>query len=402
MSVKEPKKTLAVLDATTTAAKAGKDGVWLASDVAPIPALDAVDKAVADLTKQADDLKAQHADFDKKRNDALLQAEQLAAKSEQAKGKESLDLFTQASNFRKTAADFSTQLVDTDAKSGAVDRELSVAKAKQAQLNTALTAFAGENKQVNSAWQDVQKRIDDLTAKSKAIVEGDTSAPAPATAPTTGPSEVPANSIAAAGDQIEQLSPVACRPRDEAKADLDRADAHFAAAGKLNKTIQGDYKPLIDNPELHSSPLQPAWRWMVEIHNDSDPELQRAEVDQRLARLHADHAYYTSSRIAANTAAAAAIKGANLTPPKSLEGADLDEKLKAARAAADDAFKKSEDLLEAAIGRTGNDSLKTLAQAATIAKMIEQYGHWAYAKSIGDTQADAYLRVERFGVGAIQ
>ncbi|HWE03835.1 MAG TPA: hypothetical protein VG326_15630 [Tepidisphaeraceae bacterium] len=389
LTIKEPKATLAVLDKTTAAAKSGEQGVWLASDVAPIPALDAVEKSIADLTQQGDTLKAQHADLEKKRNDALLQAEQLSAKSEQSKGKESLDQFTQASNFRKAAADISTQLVDTDAKAGAVDRELSVAKAKQAQLQTALTAFAGENKQVSTGWQDVQKRIDEITAKSKALVDGDAAAPA------TGPANAPAGSISAAGDQIEQISQDLAKLRDKAKADLDRANVHFAAAVKQNKDVQGEFKKLIDNPDLRSSPQQPAWRWMVEIHNDSDPDLQRAEVEQRLARLHADQAYYANSRISADAAAAAAVKGAGLTAPKSLEGADLDEKLKAARAAAEEAFKKSEELLDATIARQGNESLKTLAQAASVAKMIEQYGHWAFGRSIGDNQADTYLRASK-------
>lgn len=183
LAMKDPKASLAVIDKTTTAAKTGEAGVWLASsDAASIPALDAVEKKIADLTQQSNDLKARLADLDKQRTDALQKSEQFASQSETAKGKESLDLYTQASNFRKTAGDLSTQSADTQLKLDEALRNLSVVQGQKEQLDVALTTFADQSKQVSGGWQNVRKLMEDLTAKSKAILEGD-SAAQPATVP---------------------------------------------------------------------------------------------------------------------------------------------------------------------------------------------------------------------------
>lgn len=379
------------IDQGAAAAREGTAGVWFASDVAPIPALSAVEKSVADLTQQSEALKAKQADFEKQKTDAIQQAEQLTAKSEGASGKESVDLFTQAANLRKTSADLGAQSAETADKLAAVERELSVAKAEQTQLQAALMRFSDVSKQVASTSADLQNRIEEMTARSKAIVDGDAAA---APSKSAG-DEAPAGSITAASDRIEQVSQDLAKLRADANGYLDKAESEFSSAAKLDHEIQTEFNKLVNNADLRTSQQRLAWQWMLDVHNDSNTDLDLAAVQQRYARLNADHAYYSAALLASDTAAANAIKAAGLNAPKSLDVADLADTVKSATASASDAFKKAEDLLDAAIGHTGSDMLKTLSNAANVDKMIEQYDRWAFARAMGDKEAGTYLQASK-------
>ncbi len=110
-----------------------------------------------------------------------------------------------------------------------------------------------------------------------------------------------------------------------------------------------------------------------------------------MARLRADEAFFTSARLNTAKMVKAAVDKASLTVPKSLDGGGLAEKVETARAAATKAFTDAETHLDGAINRQSGDMLKSLSQSAGVVKMVEQYDHWAFARSIGDAQAGTFL-----------
>ena len=205
LMTKEPTKALAAIDKNTINAKTGEQGAWVPGEGSAIPALATVDQNIASTNQKIDALKAKHADFEKQRADALAQAAQLTGKSEEAKGKESLDIYTQAAALRKKAGDLSTQIQDLDSQLDGLTRDLSVATAEKPQIEASLVRFGDQGKAINAAWDDVKRRIDTINAKSKILVDGDSSAtpPASATSPATEP---PVTSIAEAGLRVAELS----------------------------------------------------------------------------------------------------------------------------------------------------------------------------------------------------
>lgn len=374
----------ALIDKHSAAAKTGDAGVWVAGDAAPIPSLDAVDKSAADLQTQIDALKTRQAELQKQRADDLQRADQLAGQSDQAHGKASVDLFTQASNLRKTAGDLTTQLADIDDKLAELTRQQSVVVARQTQLKAALTRFGDEGQQAAASLQATQKRIDDITTISRGIVEGDSTS-------TTQPSAGVPSSLAAAGEQIDAALKDIAQSRDAAQAHLTNAESYFKAAATQNSGIAHRFSDLVRNPDFAQSPTRFAWQGLVDLHSESDPELNLANVSERTARLAADDAYFTNARLLAAQAAATAVKTAGLTLPKSLEPGDLDDKLKAAQSAATAAYANTEKLLDGVIGRTTGELTKNLSNSARVVKMIELYGRWAFARASGDKDVDSYL-----------
>ncbi|HET6246208.1 MAG TPA: hypothetical protein VFE47_00775 [Tepidisphaeraceae bacterium] len=452
LEAREPTKSLAEIAKGTNAAKVGQQGVWFAAPAAasPIPALAGIDKTIADLNAAADALKTSHADLEKQRNDALAQAEKLSAQSEQSKGKASLDLYVQAVNLRKSAGNLSIKMTDLDSQLLANGRELAVAKAQQMQLQSALTKFDEAGKAVSASWDGVKKQIDEVVAKSKSIVEQaappepvaatpttPVAAPAPVAAPQTPgaaasakppaklsePPEAGVYSLNDAADQVAKLSAELTKLRKEAKDHLAKADGYFAEAAKLNKNVVAVYKNLIAT--VNDSPSKPAWQWSIELHNDFDPTLQRAQVAQRLARLYADDVYYTTSMQSieqaaqsalapADAAVKAALDEGKIEFPKALDPSALPAGIEASKAAAVAAFKQSDeyldtlfdlhpvaadhsptlkesdDYLDGIIKKTDStESGRALLEAAKITKMINLYARYAYATAMKDEHADS-------------
>src|SRR5205085_2592928 len=117
-----------------------------------------------------------------------------------------LDLYTQASKLRKDAA-------DNAAKSDAIgndlmhlQQDLAVAQGQQQLLQAAVDGFHKQEDQLRAGWQEVTKRLDDLSQVSKALYAGGepgASSAAPsgaAPSPTTNPAPAPAAGDTPAGD----------------------------------------------------------------------------------------------------------------------------------------------------------------------------------------------------------
>ncbi|MDB5304367.1 MAG: hypothetical protein JWM97_1916 [Phycisphaerales bacterium] len=387
----DPKATLAAISLEAAGAKGGDKVTWTISKTDTIlPTLDAADKSIADLTKQIADLKAKHDDLEKQRNTDLQQADQLAQQSEQAAGKKSVDLFKQAADLRKAGAELANQIISADAVSAGLERDLAVAQSVQKQLKSAVDKLDDQAKQVTGGWTDVQKRIDEYTASSKAIVEG-AGTDAPAT-PATNPSAQPQiTSIKQAGDELEQTAATVAKFRTEAITHLDKAAAYFGAADRVNSKVQKEYAGILSGKDT-TAPLRQAWEWMIEIHNSSDPDIQRAQVHQRMARIFADQAWFADTRIKSATALKDILTKATVAIPKSLEAGELDKEMNDARAKASQAFVDAEKLLTTTIDRrpqgSGNKTIPALKQAAQVAMMAEQYARWAYTKATGDEKKE--------------
>jgi hypothetical protein len=390
LQARDPKSTLAAISEETAGAKGGDKATWTISKADTIlPTLDAADKSIADLSKQISDLAAKHEALEKQRNTDLQQADQLAQQSEQATGKKSVDLFKQAADLRKAGADLANEIISTDAAAAGLQRDLVVIQGQQKQLKSAVEKLDDASKQVAGGWADVQKHIEEYAASSKALVEGSDAAATPATNPA---SVKQITSIKQAGDELEQTVATVQKLRDDALSHLDKAAAFFGAMDRVNLKVQTDYLKLLNNKDNATAVPRQAWEWMVEVHNSSDPDLQRAQVQQRLARIFADQAWYADMRQKSATMLKDVLAKATVAVPKTLEAGELDKEMNDGRSKASQAFTDAEKFLDATIGRpalpSGNKTIPALKQVAEVSKMVEQYARWAYSKSIGDEKKD--------------
>ena len=182
-----PEKLTETLESTRNAAagEGGKPPVWYKHESGPVQALSGARKTVADLQGQIAKLDAAVADMTAQRTKALSEADRLERASEQASGKQSVDLFVQAAGQRKIATDMTAKMADTQADLEPLRTDLERAQATERLLVAAVKQFDASLQATQKQWQDVQARIDTLRASSKALLLG-------GPRPTTGVGESPA------------------------------------------------------------------------------------------------------------------------------------------------------------------------------------------------------------------
>lgn len=373
------------------------------------PAQAALEAQTDDLSKQIAALNAEKTAFQGQIDEATTQARQLEQESEHSTGKKSYDLFDNAANLRKKAGETEVLIKNDLVKIASLQHDLDIATAQLETLKNAVKVFKATDQTFADAWTPLKTRIDAIMVDSQGLVgaesTGSTTAPSDPAEPTT---------ITAAFEQIDLKSKELDGLRAEAKAHLEKADhldgkkSHtglFADAAELDKKVSAEYQPFVAKPEWNDSAMRPAWQWMIEIHNDADPTLQEALVQQRLARLYADQAFTGASIQAAIVPLVDVLAKANVTTPSKLASQEVLtwlEKLKGpseeARKAAEQAFNDSDEYLTSIIpsssaGQSGVTPLiepetkRALVYAARVAKVIELFGHAAFLKAFEDPKA---------------
>lgn len=412
LAAREPKGTLAAMDKTTNAATAGENGVWIAGQSSAIPALQPTEKRMADLQAQVAAVDAKVQQLNAQRLAALHKAEDLNKQSEQAKLKQSADLFAQASDQRRIADDLAAREQDLGLQKNALNRELDLAKEEQKPLEAAIKKFGLETQRVNDAWKSTQQRIEAIRAASRAILEGGPEAgaaeaptgggAAPATRPSALPVFAQVTSVNDAAKHIAQVNAALQKLRASALGHLNKAEDYYAAASRFNAQVTSELSRVARSPDARQSPQHVAWDWILQLHTPSGPDLSRAMAEERKALLYSDQAYFTGNLLTSAKVLDDALKGAQLTTPATLSAADLDAQQTAARNSADAAFQAAENYLKAPIDNRSGPLSIALAQSATLEKMIEQYARYAFAKEIGqNAKANDYLATSKQLLGTL-
>lgn len=385
----EPKATEDALTQQVTAAQGGSDGApWVAGD-APVPSQTGVKQQIAALKDQIEKLTTQKNDQETQRAQLAQQAEQLRAQSEAAKGKESVDLFTQAAALTKKAADLAIQNNAIDAQVTAAQQDLAVAQAAQTQLDASVQDLNTQAQQARQGWSDVEKLIQQYADQNSALLtpaSGDAAA-----APTTPPAKD--TSITALAAQIDKLKTANTDDRNAAEQYLLDAANAAKTADTTALQFSRTYRTLLTDPKLQNFAQHDAWQGIIDLENASDFQLREALIQLRLARLYSDWAMTTATRAMAAKIVGTAVAAASLTPPDSLKAGALNDEVGAAKKKADAAYAAADDMLSNALSSAAAGPLARDARdAAQALQIFATYAHSRFLAAMGDnTNAAAML-----------
>jgi len=301
------------------AAQTGQDGQWIKGE-APIPALATVKQQVDALQKQIAELVQQRTDFASKQKTALEQAEKFDRQADSTSGKDSVGFYTQGAGQRKEAADDQTKIDLVDGKLTPLKEQLAVAQLEQKNIETAVSSFQEQSKQLQDGWQKVQAQIDGLQSISKSLIGGPPHAAGSegAASPTTQQSS--SSTLTALAADLEQNIAQTQTMRGEAVELLTSAWKNLETAQKAGASLTKELAARMKPADARKLPEYRAWQELSTSNQDWSFSLQKAGILGRLARLYADQYVGLTQRVALAKRLAAAFKQAGVEVPPSLAG----------------------------------------------------------------------------------
>ena len=144
-----------------TAAVTGSDAKpdWVKTKAGTIASLAADDKTAADLSLEVDRLQGSIKSETDDRDKLLAQGDQLADQSGRERGDKSVDLYTQAADARKRAADVGVKLDADNMALARVQADLDGVRQQQEAKHGALKQFDAMQASVDADWKAVQGRM---------------------------------------------------------------------------------------------------------------------------------------------------------------------------------------------------------------------------------------------------
>ena len=278
---------------------------------------------------------------------------------------------------------------DIDAKLVLLQKDLSLAEARQKQAESAVTRIEDLAKATNDGWAATQKQIESYTAMSTALLNGN----GPATQPSGPPASV-ADALTALNAEMTAIAAA----RKTAETHLTAASSAFSQAATASRSIGQGYKALKGEHPLSAE--MPAWDAALTIFDVGGPSLLKAQAELRKAQMYADAAYEAAARGSSLKDLKAALDEAKLTHDLVTsttvsvpEGEKTDAVLKA-RTEFDNAAK---DLDAAISSSTGNGQ-----DAAKLTKAVEEYSYGVLLRAIQDDKSTEHLSNARDLVGQIK
>jgi hypothetical protein len=363
------------------------DKKWVKSDTGVIDALAAVNATIA--SKQSDISKLQETirTLTDQRTQLVAQADTLTQQSEREKGDKSVDLFKQGSGDQKKAADLTVQIDQTNVLLSRAQEDLATQQGQQAVLNDAVAGFGDKSNQVDVNWSQINKQAGDLrTQAAKNLLGDETNAPDVTADPTGG------KTISAKGARIVELAEANQKLREEAETDLNNAVQFFKDAVQMAELQQKDLKTRMQALPSQDKPEVIAWNALINVQTPARYRLQEANAEQHRASLFVGRVNEASTRSQTAANLKAVLDDAKLTMPAMFDDSDnkIAQSIDEGHKDADLAYNNASDLLT---GIIDGAAPKEQQQAATIARIFNQYGWSLLAASAGDTQkADEHLK----------
>lgn len=385
-----PTKALEVQAKALAAAKSGATA-WFPSDndVAAVPSLAMAQKKVADVQQEISAKQSARGDLEKQRGTASTQAQQLFQQADGLNGQQGLDVYTQACAQRKSAADLTAQMEDIDAKLALLQKDLSLAQARQKQAESAVARIEELTKATNDGWAATQKQIESYTAMSTALLNGSGAATQP-----SGPPASVADALAALNAEVTAVA----ANRTTADTHLTAASSAFSQAANASRSIGQGYKALKGEHPLSAE--MPAWDASLTVFEVGGPSLLKAQAELRKAQMYADAAYEAAARGSSLKDLKAALDEAKLTHnlvtnnTVSVPEGEKTEAVLKARTEFDNAAK---DLDAAISSSTGNGQ-----DAAKLTKAVEEYSYGVLLRTIQDDKSSEHLSNARDLVGQVK
>jgi len=324
----DPAKAREALQQATTAAQKGENGVWFPG-TAPLASLDGLKAREQELQKQINDLTAQRNDLSAKRGQALQDAGKFGRQADSTNGTESVGFFTQAANQRKDAADNEVKIAQLDAQLSPLQQDLALVQVQEKSIGDIVASYAAQTQQVESAWKDVQGRIDQASSMSKSLLDkaepAAGAAPAPAAAPDlTGATPAPVvsmpmmpHSLAGIAAELDLQEKEVQSLRARAVGLLNSASKHYDTALGVANTLTKTLTAQSTGPDAAKLPERRAWQDRIALNSPAVFKLRQAEVQGILARLYSDQFAELAQRNRVAAQVAQALKNGGMTAPPS-------------------------------------------------------------------------------------
>ena len=149
------------------------------------------------MNDQIKKLQAEQQELQKKKAQADEESTKLFNEADQASGQKSVDLFTQASDLRKTASDTLIQIDGVSAKLKPLQQQLEVAQQQLIALknekdqNGAIPDLQKQMNELTNGWKNVQQQIDAEVALSATLLGSAVTVKDPASSPPPAPAPGP-------------------------------------------------------------------------------------------------------------------------------------------------------------------------------------------------------------------
>jgi hypothetical protein len=397
----EPTKAREAVQKATNDAQKGEKGAWVAG-TAPIPSLEGLKAREQELQKQTADLTAQRDDLNAKRGQALQEAAKFGQQADSATGKESVGFFTQAANQRKEAADEEVKIAQLEAQLAPLQQDLQLVQLQEKTISDVLATYAEQSQQIDNGWKNVQQRIDQASALTKALLEGTGAPAAPGEGAGGNGAASSANgaatprSLAGLASELDNETKELQSLRGKAVTLLNSAFKHYDDAAHLAATLTKDLNTLNSGPDAAKLPDRRAWQERIALNSPAVFKLGQAAVQNRFARLYTDQYAEVARRNEVGKMVADALKGTGLAAPQSVAAAlppagtvpvEVDTKLKEyqgdLKSDSPPFQKDASELSELAAGQTTPAGLQGI-----VAMQADVAYHWA-ANLINDASSTA-------------
>jgi hypothetical protein len=319
----DPVKARESLQKATSDAQKGNNGVWK-SGAAPISAQDALKTREQELQKQIADLTAQRDELNNKRGQALEEAGKFSQQADATTGSHSVGFFTQASNQRKEAADDEVKVAQLDAQIHPLQQDLNLVQGQEKLLGQIIAGYGTQLQQVDTSWQDVQRRIEQATSLSNELLTKAEPAVAPTPSADASGGATPAvipptpHSLAALATELDAQVKEVQALRKRAIELLTGAYTHYDQALGLAGTMTKTLAAQATGPDAAKLPEKRAWQERLALNSPAGFKLRQAAVQNAFARLYSDQYAELAQRNRVAALLSDAIKQAGLTMPPAL------------------------------------------------------------------------------------
>ena len=348
---------------------------------APNEPLAAFDKQIADQKKLQDEAgklatdaegritqkKAEIDDLQAKQNAAVTQANDLMQRSEQAKGKESVDLYKQSLEPRAQIATFAYQLGRKKAELADAQTALAEAQGKKEIAAAAIKTAQTQLDELKATWEKTQQTIAERATASKAIAD------------KPGLAAVAEKLAATLKDADAQRKVVAGRLDDAAKYYGQAPDAAAKAVAALRDQI--------NKPGAAQSPATPALRQMQALYAPAFYHLCCAKMLHERASIDLNEVAVLDSLLRLSKDSAPIFRDAKLSMPAELAPADLEKRITASKTSAQEKLNEALDHLKSVEASPSSDKL-----AVNLLGMATEYSLFCLTGDAGHRTA-AHERV---------
>jgi hypothetical protein len=367
----EPTAAKQGVDAKLKELNEGTDGVWVASS-APLASLTTSKATVADLEKKIADAETKLTGLTDAQSAVTNEAESLNSKSVAAKGRESVDLYKQASGKRKEAADLASQADVVRASLVPLRQDLGIAQAQVELRTAAVASFEERAKATDAGWTNLKAASEGVAAVARDIVIGD---------------DKGAGSVVATVAKLKEAVTAQKDAVDQAVRHFENAINHYDIALTESRKLATDYGRLAS--EKPDSKVVPALKDLQNTFFPSAYELKKGTAQAGFALLLSRVAESSVARSNAVAEVMTALGKAQIAPPDGLVEAGNADAAKADVGKASEAFDAAVvTLTNVTTGNTANTPAGNDARdRAKASLMLTEYNWGQFAAAVGDAGA---------------